>query len=409
VTGPGGYDAHATARWAAEPPKRARNPGRGPFERDRARVLHSAALRRLAAKTQVVEVGSGDFPRTRLTHSLECAQIGREFGAVLGCDPDLVDAACLAHDLGHPPFGHNGESALADYAAACGGFEGNAQSLRLLTRLEAKVPGAGLNLTRATLDATLKYPWPARPGEVKFGVYSGDAEVFGWIRDGAPAETLCLEAQVMDWSDDVAYSVHDVEDGLQAGLITLKALRDPAEQRAVAGLTAAEYCAPGSVTVDELCEVFAGLLTLPCWPAGFDGGLESLAALKNLTSELIGRFCRSAQDATLAAAGRGRLTRYAADLVVPRQRRLECALLKGVTARYVMARAGAAASQARERELIAELAAAVEAAAPATLDPVFRPGWEAAGTDAARRRVVVDQIASLTDTSANAWHRRLCR
>jgi dGTPase len=411
VTHEGGYDARATARWAAEPPKRARNPGRGLCGRDPPLVLHSAALRRLAAKTQVVEVGSGDFPRTRLTHSLECAQIGREFGAVLGCDPDLVDAACLAHDLGHPPFGHNGESALADYAAACGGFEGNAQSLRLLTRLEAKVPGAGLNLTRATLDATLKYPWPARPGEVKFGVYSGDAEVFRWIRDGAPAGTLCLEAQVMDWSDDVAYSVHDVEDGLQAGLITLAALRDPAEQRAVAVLTAAEYCAPGSVTVDELCEVFAGLLALPCWPAGFDGGLESLAALKNLTSELIGRFCRSAQDATLASApaGRGRLTRYAADLVVPRQQRLECALLKGVTARYVMARAGAAASQARERELIAELAAAVEAGAPATLDPVFRPGWDAAGTDAARRRVVVDQIASLTDTSANAWHRRLRR
>jgi len=105
----------------------------------------------------------------------------------------------------------------------------------------------------------------------------------------------------MDWSDDVAYSVHDLEDGLQAGLITLKALRDPSEQRAVALLTAAEYCAPESVTLDELCEVFTGLITLPCWPAGFDGGLDSLAALKNLTSELIGRFCRSAQDATLAS------------------------------------------------------------------------------------------------------------
>jgi dGTPase len=419
VTDRGGYDAHATARWVAEPPKSARNPGRGPFERDRARVLHSAALRRLAAKTQVVEVGSGDFPRTRLTHSLECAQIGREFGAALGCDPDLVDAACLAHDLGHPPFGHNGESALAEFAAGCGGFEGNAQSLRLLTRLEAKVPGAGLNLTRATLDATLKYPWPARAGEVKFGVYPDDAEVFTWIRDGAPPGQPCLEAQVMDWADDVAYSVHDLEDGLQAGLITLDALRDPVDQKAVAALTAAEYCAPGSVTVDELCEIFADLLALPCWPLEYDGGLASLAALKNLTSELIGRFCSSAQQATLAAAtsatpgpapgsapGPVRLTRYAADLVVPRRQRLECALLKGVTAQYVMSRAGAAESQARERELIAELAAAVLAGAPAALDQVFRPAYAAAVSDQERLRVVVDQIASLTDTSATAWHRR---
>ncbi len=409
----GGYDAHATARWAPEPPKR---PGRGPFERDRARVLHSAALRRLAAKTQVVEVGSGDFPRTRLTHSLECAQIGRELGAELGCDPDLVDAACLAHDLGHPPFGHNGESALADLAAGCGGFEGNAQSLRLLTRLEAKVPGAGLNLTRATLDGTLKYPWPAPDGDLsappKYGVYADDAEAFAWIRDGAPPGRLCLEAQVMDWADDIAYSVHDLEDGLHSGLITMGALRDPAERKAVAGLTAATYCAPGSVTVDELGEIFAALLELPCWPAGFDGGLSSLAALKNLTSELIGRFCRSAQDATLAAepaGSQGALTRYAANLVVPRRQRLECAVLKGVTAQYVMGRAGAAASQARERELIAELAAAVRAGAPGTLDPALRPGYAAAPSEAARLRFVVDQVASLTDTSAIAWHRRLCR
>jgi dGTPase len=416
VTGGGGYDAEATARWVAEPPKEARNPGRGPFERDRARVLHSAALRRLAAKTQVVEVGSGDFPRTRLTHSLECAQIGREFGAVLGCDPDLVDAACLAHDLGHPPFGHNGESALAALAADCGGFEGNAQSMRLLTRLEAKVPGAGLNLTRATLDATLKYPWPARPGQAKFGVYADDAEVFAWIREGAPPGKQCLEAQVMDWADDVAYSVHDLEDGLQAGLITLGALRDRAERKAVAGLTAADYCAPGSVTADELGEVFAELIELPCWPSSFDGSLPALAALKNLTSELIGRFCSSAQRATLAAgpatgggaAARGAgLTRYAADLIVPRRTRLECALLKGVTAQYVMSRAGASQSQARERELITELAAAVLAGAPATLDPVFRPAFAAAGSDQERLRVAVDQIASLTDTSAIAWHRRL--
>src|SRR5580698_3417652 len=175
------YGPGDTDRWVGEPPKRA---GRTEFQRDRARVLHSSALRRLAAKTQVVRAGSGDFPRTRLTHSLECAQIGRELGAALGCDPDLVDAACLAHDLGHPPFGHNGEQALDQVAQPCGGFEGNAQSLRLLTRLEAKVPGAGLNLTRATLDATLKYPWLASQGHAKYGCYDDDAEIFAWIRDG---------------------------------------------------------------------------------------------------------------------------------------------------------------------------------------------------------------------------------
>jgi dGTPase len=404
------YDGAATARWVTEQPKQS---GRGTFERDRARVLHSSALRRLAAKTQVVSVGAGDFPRTRLTHSLECAQIGRELGAALGCDPDLVDAACLAHDLGHPPFGHNGESALAVLASGCGGFEGNAQSLRLLTRLETKVPGAGLNLTRATLDATLKYPWIAGDGpagSAKFGAYAEDAEAFGWIRRDAPPGRVCLEGQVMDWADDVAYSVHDLEDGLQAGLITMARLRDRAERQAVAELTVTTYCDPGSVSAGELAEVFDRLLGLDCWPAGFDGGPGSLAALKNLTSDLIGRFCQAAQAATLAAsAGRGKLARYAADLVVPRAQRLECALLKGVTARYVMSRAGAAAAQAAERDLVTELAAAIEAGAPSTLDPLLRPAWEVADSARARRRVVVDQVASLTDTSANAWHRRLCR
>ena len=410
-----GYDAHAIARCAAEPDK---DPPaehrRGPFVRDRARVLHSSALRRLAAKTQVVGVGVGDFPRTRLTHSLECAQIGREFGAELGCDPDLVDAACLAHDLGHPPFGHNGEVALAGLAAGCGGFEGNAQSLRLLTRLEAKVAGAGLNLTRATLDATVKYPWgapvlrAATGPPAKFGYYADDAVAYRWIKEQAPDGKLCLEAQVMDWADDVAYSVHDLEDGLQAGHITLRALRGTAERAAVTEL-AARY-SPQGTTGAELDEVWNGLLGLPFWPKSFDGGPAALAALKHLTSELIGRFCGSAQEATLAAAhGRFPLTRYAADLVVPRQQRLECALLKGVTAHFVMSRKGVAARQAAERELIAELAAAVRIGAPDTLDPLLRPGYLAADSDRARLRVVVDQIASLTDTSAIAWHDRLCR
>jgi dGTPase len=212
----------------------------------------------------------------------------------------------------------------------------------------------------------------------------------------------------MDWADDVAYSVHDLEDGLHAGLTTLTALADPAEQAAVVKLTAAEYCDPGSVTEAELAGVFTDLLALPCWPAGYDAGLYGLAALKNLTSELIGRLCGAAHAATVAASGGRPVTRYAADLVVPRRQRLECALLKGVTAHYVMSRAGAAESQARERELIMELAAAVRIGAPGTLDPALRPAFAAASTDAARLRVVVDQVASLTDTSAVAWHAQLC-
>jgi dGTPase len=212
----------------------------------------------------------------------------------------------------------------------------------------------------------------------------------------------------MDWADDVAYSVHDLEDGLHAGLITLRALRDETERKAISELTASQYVTPGSASPEELSGVFGELLALPCWPAGFDGGPQSLAALKNLTSELIGRLCGAAYQATVAASGGQPLTRYAADLQVPRRQRLECALLKGVTAYYVMSRAGAAATQARERELIMELAAAVRMGAPDTLDAALRPGYEAAGNDAGRLRVVVDQVATLTDTSAVTWHGRLC-
>ncbi|GLW62860.1 deoxyguanosinetriphosphate triphosphohydrolase-like protein [Actinomadura rubrobrunea] len=410
------YSERDQERWAPEPPKRR---DRTAFERDRARVLHSAALRRLAAKTQVASPGAhaeehGQSLRTRLTHSLECAQIGRELGKSLGCDPDLVETACLAHDIGHPPFGHNGEAALDVVARDCGGFEGNAQSLRVLTRLEPKsfAPAGpplygrsvGLNLTRAALDASMKYPWtPDEAVNGKYGTYLDDLAVARWVRDGAPAGRVCFEAQVMDWSDDVAYSVHDLEDALVAGHVDFDRLADPAERRLVCATARKLYC--DDADLDELEERFARLLAEPYWPDRYDGTPRALAALKNLTSTLIGRFCVAAEEATRAAYGDRPLTRYGADLIVPREQRLECALLKGVTAHYVWI--SHEAVRARQRELIMELAELMLRGAPDTLDPAFRAAFEEAPDDAARLRAVVDQIASLTDTSAIARHKAL--
>jgi dGTPase len=398
-------------RWVTEPPKDT-GYGRGPYERDRARVLHSAAFRRLAAKTQVHVAGSDDFLRTRLTHSLEVAQVAREMGARLGCDPDVVDVAGLAHDLGHPPFGHNGEDALDEVSQACGGFEGNAQTLRVLTRLEAKVfgPGgrsAGLNLTRASLDATCKYPWPRRPGRRKFGVYADDAEVFQWLRAGAPGRRRCLEAQIMDWADDVAYSVHDVEDGVHGGYLTLRPLRADAGERAALCADVAE--AYSTESPDDLADVLGDLLADPVFAplAEYDGSHAAQAALKGVTSVLTGRFVAAAVAATRAEHGDGALRRYAADLVVPRRIRAQCALLKGLALRYVMRREGARGWYERQREILATLVEVLTRRAPDGLDAVFAPLWKAAADDAARLRVVVDQVASLTDPAAVAWHSRL--
>jgi dGTPase len=408
----GAYDEHDAARRAAEPGKAAGLP-RSPYERDRARVLHSSALRRLAAKTQVVGVGVDDFPRTRLTHSLECAQIGRELGAALGADADMVDAAGLAHDLGHPPFVHTGEDALDEAIAVAGGFEGNAQSLRILTRLEAKVAddrfgSVGLNLTRAVLDASVKYPWERRADTPKYGVYSDDVDAFAWLRAGAPSdrpEARSLEAQVMDWADDIAYSVHDLEDGIHAGHVDLTVLDDPDERAAIIGVTKATY-AEVDVDASQFEHALAGLRLAPWWPTGYDASDGALRGLKRMTSELIARFCSAAYDATRAAHP-GPLYRYNADLVIPPRTRAECTLLKGVAVRYVMTRPGVTERQARQRDIVQGLVAALIKRAPAALEPWLRAAWETEPSDAARLRIVADQVASLTDTSALAWHRRL--
>jgi dGTPase len=406
-----GYTPADLERYAVEPASEAKRTGgeRTAFQRDRARVLHSVALRRLAGKTQVVAPGESDFPRTRLTHSLEVAQIGRELAGSFGADPDLVEAACLAHDLGHPPFGHTGEDALNAITDEIGGFEGNAQNLRILSRLEAKVltsdgRSAGLNPTRALLDATTKYPWPRRPDTPKFGMYQDDLAVFTWVRIGARGTEKCFEAQIMDWSDDVAYSVHDLEDAVYAGHVDLKVLRVDAERSA---LFARARGYADDASVEELAEALDRLQAMEWWPADYDRSFAAQVRLKRTTSELIGRFCNAVVQATRDQYGPGPHCRYQATVVVPRETRLECAVLKAVAARYVMETERAMILRARQRELLTELVAAL-VARPEQLEPAFGELYAAAADDGARFRVIIDAVASLTDASAIALHRRLC-
>lgn len=408
------YDDASRERMVEEPVKRVDAPERTPFERDRARVVHSASLRRLAAKTQVLGPQADDFVRNRLTHSLEVAQIARDLAHPLGCHPDLAETAALAHDMGHPPFGHNGEVALDALAAPCGGFEGNAQTLRILTRLEAKSVDAGgrsvgLNLTRATLDACTKYPWERRTlvdgveTTVKFGVYADDTTVFDWLREGIDGPRRCVEAQVMDLADDVAYSVHDLEDGVVGGRIDL-GLLDRSDERAATWQTVRDWYLPEAS--DELLdEAFGRVRSVASWPgSSYDGSRRGLAALKNLTSDLIGIFCGSVQRATQKEHGRRPLVRHQADVLVPVETAHEIAVLKGIAAHYVMRAQDRVDLMERQRTLLHELFEALWSRGSEALDPSLRQDFAEATDDAARTRVVIDQIASLTDGSAVSRH-----
>ena len=414
-----GYDPRDAERFIAENHRSERND----FARDRARVLHSAALRRLAAKTQVLSPAStADFARNRLTHSLEVAQVGRELATALGVSADVVDTACLSHDLGHPPFGHNGERALNEWAENIGGFEGNAQSLRILTRLEAKVldendHSVGLNLTRASLDATCKYPWtvdspvPDPGGRLKFGVYPEDEAVFRWMREGAPGRLRCIEAEIMDLSDDIAYSVHDFEDAIVNGYVDVAQLSDPRQHEALLGRI--QQWVGYDFTRDELADALYRLATQSMWLGSFDRSRQDLARLKNLTSDLIGRFAKAAVSATRDAYAGPALVRYNAHVVVPRVIEVEIAVLKGIMGQAIVtidARKGVYKEQRRVLKRLADVLWSTDAlwsAGADVLEPAFAADFLAADTDAERSRVIVDQIASLTDQSAIDWHNRL--
>lgn len=411
-----GYTEYDRARFLEEQHSGARSD----FARDRARVLHSSAWRRLAAKTQVLSPQAGiDFARNRLTHSLEVAQIGRELATSLSLAADVVDTACLAHDLGHPPFGHNGEFALNTWVSGWGGFEGNAQTLRVLTRLEPKVispsgVALGLNLTRASLDASTKYPWSlseAREdpgGRQKFGYYPDDQAVFDWIREGAPNAQPCIEAQVMDLSDDIAYSVHDFEDAVVGGHI------DPAILTSRSGhdwlLRAVAEWSGERFGTDQLAEAFDRIMSANTWLSAWDASRSAQAQLKNFTSHMIGSFARESIRATREAFPQEQLSRYAANVVVPDTVQAEIAVLKGIVAAFVMASDERQPTYLRQQRLLHELLDTLWAggAGSVDLEPAYRADFDEAHDESAARRAVVDQVASLTDASAISWHRRLC-
>lgn len=388
------------------------------FARDRARVTHSSALRRLGAKTQVLQPGTNDFARTRLTHSLEVAQVGREMAVEFGIDPDIVDTACLAHDLGHPPFGHNGEKGLNEWAKDFGGFEGNAQTLRLLTRIEQKVYSKdgvafGLNLTRASLDASCKYPWTREfavqdtgaDRSIKFGVYEDDVPVFEWLRLGAKERVKCFEAQIMDFSDDVAYSVHDFEDAVVEGFIKLEELRGSSQESAI--VKEIERWNGNRISSDVLGAALDRLQANQYWLESYSKTPREAGQLKNLTSSVIGSFVSRTTQATFQANADSLYARYAADVVVPLEVEAEIAIFKGLASYFLMSLDERVGYYEDQRTLLKELADVLLASNGKYLDGYSLEAWNRATNDTQKHRVIVDQIAVLTDAAAVKMHEEL--
>lgn len=362
---------------------------RNEFEIDRARIIHSAAFRRLQGKTQVFVSGSGDFFRTRLTHSLEAAQIGKGLALRLGASPDLVEACCLAHDLGHPPFGHTGEAALAQCMAQYGGFEGNAQNIRLLARLSTKFADRdGLNLTRATLDGILKYKQPFAAGGRKF-YYDEDAGLVSWATDGGDAQGRSFECQIMDWADEIAYSVHDLEDGMKAGMITSNRLKETRRVK----LNMEDEHLRWAVEQVQFVE-------------NQPGERARKAARKELTSRLIHDFLIAAERQTTPASS---TDRYRYRVAIDPVQKARCTILKDIMFRLIVEDARVATLEDKAERIIRSLFEVFSDLRPRTafLFPEdFRDLWEDAN-DRGKIRIACDYIAGMTDDYAERVYARL--
>ncbi len=396
---------------------------RSPAQRDRDRVLYSSSFRRLAEVTQVVAADSGYVFHNRLTHSLQVAQVGRRLAEKLilhypdlatnVIDSDVVEAACLAHDLGHPPFGHIAEQRLNELAKDCGGFEGNAQSFRIVSRLASRSRNyAGLDLTNATLAAILKYPWmrggySEKPN--KWGAYESERRDFEFAARllSAPNKPT-VEAQLMDWADDVTYSVHDLEDFYRAGRLPLHLLahRDDRERESFfKNVFERRKDDKEFGARQDLREAFTDvLISTFSISRAYDGSAEHRAALRNFTGTMIGRFINAA---SLEEENGEVSVRINADL------RSEVMMLKELTWTYVIEASSLAAQQHGQNRIIQDLFNIYANATVSDSDRKVFPtyyrerlaeiGWQ----QSEAIRTCVDLIASMTESQAIAIHRRL--
>ncbi len=328
----------------------------------------------------MASASEGDVFHNRLTHSLKVAQVGRRLAERLsrdhrdkvevlgGLSPDVVEAAGLAHDLGHPPFGHDGEEVIRQRVEAKDpdGFEGNAQSFRIVTRLashadnsdglEASVVGgnAGLNLTRATLNAILKYPWFRRDSETipkKWGAYRADGDRFGWVRAGQTGRHRTLEAELMDWADDVTYAVHDLEDFYRAGLIPLHRLSQRAELgRCIEAFRGRDKPTSGSADQDleKVLRTTLGCMRLLDRP--YDGGQRQRTIINEASSFLITQFITGdAIQVCDPSDSRGRTVKINPDI------RLRVDLLKAITDYYVISHPRVVSVREGQRVMLGKL------------------------------------------------------
>jgi len=390
---------------------------RSKFQRDRDRILYSSAFRRLAGITQIARAGEADVFHTRLAHTLKVAQVGRRLAehvvksqgpvaAEIGVEPEVVEAACLAHDLGHPPFGHMGEEVLCDLVTRKtepDGYEGNAQSLRILTKLAVRFEDCdGLDLTRATLAACVKYPWRRDPHHHlrsrKWGYYSTEEDDFLFARANSNLTSKTAEAELMDWADDIAYSVHDLEDFHRCRLIPWRTVfSDEGREQLLQGVGDANErlrLSEAHLRLKDLIETLVGkLLDQP-----YEGTREQRRVIRFITSQLIGRYVTSIK-VRVPAAMNDRCVEIDEEITA------EVTLLKLITRKYILNRPALVAQQRGQSRILGELFKDLfEKGSEKYLPEKFRDLF---ANGASRARCVADCISSLTEKETVALHGRL--